>query len=133
MDRMGLDCRPSSFRRVTRVSPGSGFSVFSPLSALPAGSCPLALSGSGKPLTQGYSSESFPSTMGMLHELLRRTERWRQSGAARGLCEAWSRRMHPVSALGDPSRQTVVGCTAAQSGFLATIRTIRDRPSRSAL
>jgi hypothetical protein len=42
---------------------------------LPAGSCPLALSGSGKPLTQGYSSESFPSTMGMLHELLRRTGR----------------------------------------------------------
>ena len=27
------------------------------------------------------SSESFPSAMGMLHELLRRTGRWRQSGA----------------------------------------------------
>ena len=76
---MGLDFRQSSFRHVTRVSPSRGFSVFSPLSALPAGSCPLALSGSGKPLTQGYSSESFPSTMGMLHELLRRTRSWRQS------------------------------------------------------
>ena len=53
-DRMALDFRQSSFRHVTRVSPSSGFSVFSPLSALSAGSCPLALSGSGKPLTQGY-------------------------------------------------------------------------------
>ena len=43
-DRMALDCRSSSFRPVTRVSPSSGFSVFSPLSALTAGSCPLALS-----------------------------------------------------------------------------------------
>ena len=84
IDRVALDFRQSSFRRVTRVSPSRGFSIFSPRSALPAGSCPLALSGSGKPLTQGYSSESFPSTMGMLHELLRRTGRWRQSGAARG-------------------------------------------------
>ena len=54
IDRMGLDFRQCSFRHVTRVSPSRGFSVFSPLSALPAGSCPLALSGSGKPLTQGY-------------------------------------------------------------------------------
>ena len=77
IDRLALDFRQSSFRRVTRVSPSNGFSVFSPLSALPAGACPLALSGAGKPLTQGYSSESFPSTMGMLHELLRRTGRWR--------------------------------------------------------
>jgi hypothetical protein len=53
MDRMALDFRPSSFRHVTRVSPSPGFSVFSPLSALPAGSCPLALSSLGKPLTQG--------------------------------------------------------------------------------
>jgi hypothetical protein len=53
IDRMALDFRQSSFRHVTRVSPNSGFSVFSPLSALSAGSCPLALSGSGKPLTQG--------------------------------------------------------------------------------
>jgi len=73
MDRMGLDFRQSSFRHVTRVSPSGGFSIFSPLSALPAGSCPLVLSDSGKPLTQGYSSDSFPSAMGMLHELLRRT------------------------------------------------------------
>jgi hypothetical protein len=50
---MGLDCKPSSFRHVTRVSPRNGFSVFSPFPALSAGSCPLALSGSGKPLTQG--------------------------------------------------------------------------------
>ena len=53
-DRMALDFRPSSFHHVTRVSPSSGFSVFTPLSALSAGSCPLVLSGSGKPLTQGY-------------------------------------------------------------------------------
>jgi hypothetical protein len=54
IDRMALDFRQSSFRHVTRVSPNSGFSVFSPLSALSACSCPLALSGSGKPLTQRY-------------------------------------------------------------------------------
>ena len=53
IDRMALDFRQSSFRHVTRVSPSPGFSVFSPLSALPAGSCPLALSSLGKPLTQG--------------------------------------------------------------------------------
>ena len=52
IDRMALDFKQCSFRRVTRVSPSSSFSVFSPLSALTAGSCPLALSGSGKPLTQ---------------------------------------------------------------------------------
>src|SRR5713101_632131 len=38
---------------VTRVSPSNGFSVFSPLSVLLAGACPLALSGLGEPLTQG--------------------------------------------------------------------------------
>jgi hypothetical protein len=54
IDRMALDCRQSGFHHVTRVSPSSGFSVFTPLSALSAGACPLALSGSGKPLTQGY-------------------------------------------------------------------------------
>src|SRR5215471_20703337 len=53
IDRLALDFRQSSFRRVTRVSPSSGFSVFSPLSALSAGSCPLALSSLGEPLTQG--------------------------------------------------------------------------------
>ncbi len=53
IDRMALDFRQSSFRHVTRVSPSPGFSVFSPLSALPAGSCPFALSSLGKPLTQG--------------------------------------------------------------------------------
>ena len=53
IDRMGLDFRQSSFRHVTRVSPGNGFSAFAPFPALSAGSCPLALSGSGKPLTQG--------------------------------------------------------------------------------
>jgi hypothetical protein len=53
IDRWALDFRQSSFRHVTRVSPSPGFSVFSPLSALSAGACPLALSGSGKPLTQG--------------------------------------------------------------------------------
>ena len=53
IDRMGLDFRQSSFRPVTRVSPSNGFSVFSPLSVLLAGACPLALSGSGEPLTQG--------------------------------------------------------------------------------
>ena len=78
MDRMGLDCRPSSLRQVTRVSPRHGVSVFAPCSALPAGACPLALSGAGEPLTQGYASASFPSAMGMLHELLRRTGGWRQ-------------------------------------------------------
>ena len=55
------------------------------------------------------------------------------AGGSRGIlsrCEAWSRRMSPPSALGAPP---VVGYAAAQSGFLATIRTIRDRPSRSAL
>jgi len=54
MDRMALDVKQSSFRRVTRVSPSHGVSVFAPLSALSAGSCPRALSGSGKPLTQRY-------------------------------------------------------------------------------
>ena len=53
IDRWALDFRQSSFRHVTRVSPSHGFSVFSPFSALSAGSCSLALSGSGKPLTQG--------------------------------------------------------------------------------
>src|SRR4029450_5519969 len=53
MDRLALDFRPSSFRRVTRVSPSHSFSVFSPCSALSAGSCSLALSGPGKPLTLG--------------------------------------------------------------------------------
>src|SRR4029450_6107022 len=53
IDRWALDFRQSSFRHVTRVSPSNSFSVFSPFSALSAGSCPLALSGSGKPLTQG--------------------------------------------------------------------------------
>src|SRR5436853_6727754 len=53
IDRLALDFRPSSFRRVTRVSLGNGFSVFSPFSALSAGSCPLALSSLGEPLTQG--------------------------------------------------------------------------------
>ena len=43
-DRMALDFKQYSFRRVTRVSLGNGFSVFSPFSALSAGSCPLALS-----------------------------------------------------------------------------------------
>src|SRR5205823_10619569 len=50
---MALDFRQFSFRHVTRVSPSNSFSVFSLFSALSAGSCPLALSGSGKPLTQG--------------------------------------------------------------------------------
>ncbi len=53
IDRLALDFRQSSFRPVTQVSPSNGFSVFSPLSVLLAGACPLALSGSGKPLTQG--------------------------------------------------------------------------------
>jgi hypothetical protein len=53
MDRWALDFRQCSFRHVTRVSPSNSFSVFSPFSALSAGSCPLALSGSGKPLAQG--------------------------------------------------------------------------------
>ena len=52
IDRMALNFKQSSFRHVTRVSPSHSFSVFSPLSALTACSCPLALSGSGKPLTQ---------------------------------------------------------------------------------
>ena len=53
IDRMALDFRQSSFRHVTRVSLSPGFSAFSPFSALSAGSCPLALSSLGKPLTQG--------------------------------------------------------------------------------
>jgi hypothetical protein len=53
IDRWALDSKQYSFRHVTRVSLSHGFSVFSPFSALSAGSCPLALSGSGKPLTQG--------------------------------------------------------------------------------
>ena len=84
IDRMALDFKQCSFRRVTRVSPSHGFSVFSPFSALSARSCPLALSGSGKPLTQGYSPESFPSAMGMLHALLRRTGGYWRSPAGRG-------------------------------------------------
>ena len=47
IDRMALDFKQCSFRRVTRVSPSNGFSVFSPFPALSAGSCPLALSGLG--------------------------------------------------------------------------------------
>ena len=53
IDRLALDFRQFSFRHVTRVSPSNGFSVFSPSPALSAGSCPLALSGLGEPLTQG--------------------------------------------------------------------------------
>jgi len=53
IDRWALDFKQYSFRHVTRVSPSHGFSVFSPCSALSACSCSLALSGSGKPLTQG--------------------------------------------------------------------------------
>ena len=53
-DRMALDFRQSSFRRVTRVSPSNGFSVFFPFPALSAGSCPLTLADVGEPLTQGY-------------------------------------------------------------------------------
>ena len=78
IDRWALDFKQGSFRHVTRVSPSHGFSVFSPLPALSAGACPLALSGSGKPLTQG--SPLNPShLLGILHELLWRTGRWRQS------------------------------------------------------
>ena len=64
IDRMGLDFKQYSFRHVTRVSPNSGFSVSSPLSALSACSCPLALSGSGKPLTQGYPLNPSPLRWG---------------------------------------------------------------------
>ena len=53
IDRWALDFRQSSFRPVTRVSPSNSFGVFSLFSTLSAGSCPLALSSSGKPLTQG--------------------------------------------------------------------------------
>ena len=53
MDRLALDCRHASVRRVTRVSPSSSFRVFSPLSAWTAGSWPLTLASSGKPLTPG--------------------------------------------------------------------------------
>jgi hypothetical protein len=53
IDRWALDFKQYSFRHVTRVLPSHGFSVFSPCSALSACSCSLALSGSGKPLTQG--------------------------------------------------------------------------------
>jgi hypothetical protein len=47
IDRWALDFRQCSFRHVTRVSPSNSFSVFSPFSALSAGSCPLALSSLG--------------------------------------------------------------------------------------
>jgi hypothetical protein len=53
IDRLALDFRQSSFRRVTRVSPSHSFSVFSPCSAWPACFCSLALAGLGKPLTLG--------------------------------------------------------------------------------
>ena len=53
IDRLALDCRPSSFRHVTRGSPSHSFSVFSPGSVLSACACSLALSGLGKPLTLG--------------------------------------------------------------------------------
>ena len=53
IDRLALDFRQFSFRHVTRVSPSHSFSVFFLCSALSAGSCSLALSGLGKPLTQG--------------------------------------------------------------------------------
>ena len=43
MDRWALDLKQSSCRHVTRGSPSNSFSVFSPCSALSAGSCPLAL------------------------------------------------------------------------------------------
>ena len=53
IDRWALDFKQCSFRHVTRVSPSNSFNVFSPCSALSVGSCSLALSGSGKPLTLG--------------------------------------------------------------------------------
>ena len=47
IDRLALDFKQSSFRHITRVSLSHGVSVFSPFSALSAGSCPLALSSLG--------------------------------------------------------------------------------------
>ena len=47
IDRWALDFKQCSFRHVTRVSPSNSFSVFSPFSALSAGSCSLALSSLG--------------------------------------------------------------------------------------
>ena len=81
IDRWALDFRQSSFRRVTRVSLRNGCSVCSPFSALSASSCPprpFELRCAADPR---MASASFPSVMGMLHDLLRRTGRWRQSAA----------------------------------------------------
>ena len=45
IDRLALDFKPCSFRRIPRVSPSHGLSVFAPFPAVSACSCPLALSG----------------------------------------------------------------------------------------
>src|SRR4249920_1311289 len=83
MDRLALDFKPSSFRHITGVSPSNGLSVFALFPALSAGSCPLALSDLGEPLTQGCPLH--PSHL-----------RW---GCCMNYCgapDAGSRRLHAV-------------------------------------
>src|SRR5437867_657176 len=55
--------------------------------------CPFGLREAADPR---ISSASFPSTMGMLHKLLRRTGRWRPSPARPGWVALWL-----VRSLGD--------------------------------
>jgi len=55
IDRWALDCRQSSFRRVTRVSPRHSFSVFSPCSALSACS-PIAPSARRRRSASAFSA-----------------------------------------------------------------------------
>src|SRR5262250_2805800 len=64
------------------------------------------------------SSESFPSVMGMLHELLRRTGRWRPSGAARGSALCRYRCGQP----NDPARVATLGWRWLPHCTLATPR-----------
>jgi hypothetical protein len=52
-DRWAVDLRQSSLRHGTRVSPSNSVRAFSLFSALLTGSCPLALSRVGEPLTPG--------------------------------------------------------------------------------
>ena len=94
IDRWALDFKQCSFRHVTRVSPSHGFSVFSPLSALSAGACPLALSGSGKPLTQGSPLNPSHLRWGCCMNYCGAPD----AGGSRCIIsryEAWSRRMPP--------------------------------------
>jgi hypothetical protein len=80
IDRWALDFRQLSFRHVTRVLPSHDGSIFCRSRLLGRRLFPRPF-GFREAVDPRISSASYPSTMGMLHALLRRTGRWRQSGS----------------------------------------------------